>query len=106
LAAVNGTPVELSQMPRFDLGSTNELTVISREGRSRSVALTLPSAGDKGRPPMSEVRTVHSRKVSGRVGYVRVAYFPGAAGDTFALAYERALWRGASSKSPQRDASW
>jgi C-terminal processing protease CtpA/Prc len=91
LAGVNGSPVDPSQMPRFDLGSTNELTIVSREGRSRSVPLTLPSAGDKGRPPMSEVRTVHSRKVSDRVGYVRVAYFPGAAGDRFALAYERAL---------------
>jgi C-terminal processing protease CtpA/Prc len=40
---------------------------------------------------MSEVRTVHARKLSDRVGYVRVAYFPGAAGDKFALAYERAL---------------
>jgi C-terminal processing protease CtpA/Prc len=40
---------------------------------------------------MSEVRTVHARKLSDRVGYVRVAYFPGAAGDKFALAYERAV---------------
>jgi C-terminal processing protease CtpA/Prc len=29
--------------------------------------------------------------LSDRVGYVRVAYFPGAAGDKFALAYERAI---------------
>ncbi|MCZ2076299.1 MAG: hypothetical protein LC130_15030 [Bryobacterales bacterium] len=40
---------------------------------------------------MAEVRTVYARKLSDRVGYVRVAYFPGAAGDRFALAYERAL---------------
>jgi carboxyl-terminal processing protease len=40
---------------------------------------------------MAEVRTVHARRLSNRVGYVRVAYFPGAVGDKFALAYERAL---------------
>jgi len=51
----------------------------------------LPAPTGKGRPPMSEVRTVHARKLSDRVGYVRVAYFPGAAGDKFALAYERAI---------------
>ena len=39
---------------------------------------------------MAEVRTVNARKLSDRVGYVRVAYFPGATGDRFALACERA----------------
>ena len=51
----------------------------------------LPAPTGKGRPPTSEVRTVHARKLSDRVGYVRTAYFPGAAGDRFALAYEGAI---------------
>ena len=91
LVAVNGKPVTPPEMPRFDLGSTNELTIISRFGQTRAMPLVLPAATDKGRPPMAEVRTVYARKLSDRVGYVRVAYFPGAAGDKFALAYERAL---------------
>jgi carboxyl-terminal processing protease len=91
LVAVNAQTVRPPEMPRFDLGSTNELTIVSRAGDTRSVPLVLPAPTDKGRPPMAEVRTVHARNVSDRVGYVRVAYFPGAAGDRFALAYERAL---------------
>jgi carboxyl-terminal processing protease len=91
LVAVNTQPVRPPAMPRFDLGSTNELTIVSRAGDTRSVPLALPAPTDKGRPPMAEVRTVHARKLSEGVGYVRVAYFPGAAGDKFALAYERAL---------------
>jgi len=91
LIAVNGKAVTPPEMPRFDLGSANELTIVSRGGQSRSVPLALPVPTGKGRPPMSEVRTVHARKLSNRVGYVRVAYFPGAAGDKFALAYERAI---------------
>jgi len=91
LIAINRNTVRLPEMPRFDLGSTNELTVESRTGQTRSVTLALPAPIGKGRPPISEVRTVHARKLSDRVGYVRVAYFPGAAGDKFALAYERAI---------------
>jgi carboxyl-terminal processing protease len=91
LIAINGNGVRPPEMPRFDLGSTNELTIASRAGETRSVPLLLPAPTGKGRPPMSEVRTVHARKLSDRVGYVRVAYFPGGAGDKFALAYERAV---------------
>jgi C-terminal processing protease CtpA/Prc len=91
LVAVNGKIVRPPEMPRFDLASANELTILSRIGQSRIVPLALPAPTGKGRPPMAEVLTVHSRKLSDRLGYVRVAYFPGAAGDKFALAYERAL---------------
>lgn len=91
LVAMNGKIVRPPQMPRFDIGSANELTILSRVGQSRIAPLVLPAPTGKGRPPMAEVLTVHSRKLSNRLGYVRVAYFPGAAGDRFALAYERAL---------------
>ena len=91
LIAVNGQGVRPPETPRFDLGSTNELIILSRAGQTRSVSLSLPSPTDKSRPPMAEVSTVHARRVSDRIGYVRVAYFPGAAGDRFALEYERAL---------------
>jgi carboxyl-terminal processing protease len=91
LIAVNGNAVRPPEMPRFDLGSSSELTITSRSGQARSVPLVLHAPTDKGRPPMSEVRTVHARKLSDRLGYVRVAYFPGAAGDKFALAYDRAV---------------
>jgi len=40
---------------------------------------------------MVEVKAVHSRKLTADIGYVRVAYFPGNAGDRFAIAYEQAL---------------
>ena len=91
LVAINGNGVGPPEMPRFDLGSTNELTIASRAGQTRSVPLVLPAPADKGKPPMAEVRTVHARKLSDRVGCVRVAYFPGSAGDKFAFACERAV---------------
>jgi C-terminal processing protease CtpA/Prc len=91
LVAVNGQRVQPPDMPRFDLGSNNELKILSRRGQSRTLPLALPTPTGKGRPPMVEVLTLHSRRLTDRLGYLRVAYFPGAAGDRFALAYERAL---------------
>jgi len=91
LFAINGKGVHPPEMPRFELGSNNELTILSRNGQTRTVPLALPAPTGKGRPPLVELKTVHSRKLSERLGYVRVAYFPGAAGDRFAMAYERAL---------------
>ncbi|MGH9628526.1 MAG: hypothetical protein ACRD7E_09345, partial [Bryobacteraceae bacterium] len=37
LVAVNAKPVRPPEMPRFDLGSTNELTIVSRVELARSV---------------------------------------------------------------------
>lgn len=91
LAKVDGNRVSPPNMLRFDLGSRHELTVISRDGKERAVPIALAPPSDKGRPPMSEVRAVHSRKLTDDIGYVRVAYFPGAAGNQFAAMYERAL---------------
>src|SRR5262249_38089378 len=34
LVAVNGQPVTPPELPRFDLGSTNELTIVSRVGQT------------------------------------------------------------------------
>jgi carboxyl-terminal processing protease len=70
LVAINGNRVRPPEMPRFDLGSTNELSIASRAGETRSVPLVLPAPTDKGKPPMAEVRTVHARKLSDRVGCV------------------------------------
>ncbi len=91
LAAVNGVPVLPPDMPRFDLGSRLELTILGRDLTPRTVSIQLPPKSPKGRPPLVEVQAVHSRKLTDDVGYVRVAYFPGAVGHTFAAAYEKAL---------------
>ena len=91
LLAVNGVTVSPPEVPRFDLGTSTEMRIRSRDGAQRNVTITLPPRTAKGRPPLVEVKEVHSRKLTGDIGYVRVAYFPGNAGDRFAIAYEQAL---------------
>jgi len=91
LLSVNGGRVFPPDVPRFDLGTSTEIVIRSREGAQRTVTVALPPPTAKGRPPLVEVKAVHSRKLTDDIGYVRVAYFPGNAGDRFAIAYEQAL---------------
>lgn len=91
LLSVKGVDVSPPEVPRFDLGAATQIVVRGRDGRERAVAIELPPPTEKGRPPLVEVKAVHSRKLTNDVGYVRVAYFPGNAGDRFATAYEQAL---------------
>lgn len=91
LISVKGVTAVPPEVPRFDLGTTTEIVIRSREGVQRTVMIALPPPTSKGRPPLVEVKAVHSRKLTDDIGYVRVAYFPGNAGDQFAIAYEQAL---------------
>jgi carboxyl-terminal processing protease len=91
LLSVKGVTVVPPEVPRFDLGTTTEILIRSRDGAQRNVVIELPPSTAKGRPPLVEVKAVHSRKLTDDIGYVRVAYFPGNAGDQFAIAYEKAL---------------
>ncbi len=91
LLSVNSTRIVPPEVLRFDLGASTEILVRSRDGDQQSIAIALPPPTAKGRPPMVEVKAVRSRKLAADIGYVRVAYFPGDAGDRFAIAYEQAL---------------
>ena len=91
LLSVSGVRVLPPEVPRFDLGTSTEILIRSRAGAQRTVTISLPLPTAKGRPPLVEVKAVHFRKVTDDIGYVRVAYFPGNAGDRFAIAYEQAL---------------
>jgi carboxyl-terminal processing protease len=91
LVAVNAVRVSPPDVPPFDLGKATEIVVRSRDGGERAITIDLPRPTAKGRPPLVEVTAVHSRKLTNDIGYVRVAYFPGNAGDRFAIAYEQAL---------------
>lgn len=91
LLEVGGVRVVPPELPRFNLGTTTDALIESRNGEKRTVTVAMPQPTDKGRPPLSELKAVHSRKLSEDIGYVSVAFFPGSAGDRFARDYEQAL---------------
>jgi carboxyl-terminal processing protease len=95
LLAIDGTPAKPPAPPRFHLGQDAVVTVRRVEGPDRQLTVTLPKPdprkNGKGTPPMAVPTAVTSRMLEDGVGYVRVAFFPGASGQPFAGEFDRAV---------------
>lgn len=95
LLAVDGTDSQPPVAPRFRFGEDAVLTIVRANGIRREVTVRLPKADpkrrSKGTPPMAQPTALTSRKLEQGIGYVRVAFFPGASGQPFAAALDRAL---------------
>jgi C-terminal processing protease CtpA/Prc len=95
LLAIDHAAVKPPASPRFCLGQDAVATVRRIKGPDRRLTLALPKADlhkkGKGTPPMALPTAVTSRLVADGVGYVRVAFFPGASGQPFAGAFDRAV---------------
>lgn len=95
LLAVNDVRAQPPAAPSFRLGEDAVTTVRRPDGEERRLTLTLPKAdprsNGRGTPPMAQPTAVTSRVLGDGIGYVRVAFFPGASGQPFAGALDRAL---------------
>lgn len=95
LLEVDRQPVRPPTLPTFNLGIDSELTVEGRDGQVRRTPVVLPKADPSrrngGKPPMAEPTSVTARMLTGGIGYVRVAFFPGANGQRFARELDHAL---------------
>ena len=71
--------------PEFSLGGRHLLSVAGRTGAGqKQVELRLPENGAKDRPPMIEPKSVSYRILSGNIGFLKIASFPGVSGRGFA----------------------
>ena len=95
LSTVDGTAVQPPTLPTFGLGTDPLLTLVDANGHERQVQIVLPKAPQNGKanakPPMAEPTSVTSRLLRDGIGYVHVAFFPGANGQRFAQELDRAL---------------
>ena len=95
LIAVDGSPVSPPILPTFSLGKDTVLTIENHSHGVQQVTAVLPrpdpNGKGKGQPPMAEPTSVTSRRVGEEIGYVRVAFFPGANGERFARDLSRTL---------------
>lgn len=96
LLAIDDTPAKPPVPPRFHLGQDALVTLRRLEGPDRQLIITLPKPdarkNGKGTPPMAVPTAVTSRRLlTNGVGYVRVAFFPGASGQPFAREFDRAI---------------
>ena len=95
LLAIDDTPAKPPVPPRFHLGKDALVNVRRLDGPERPLTITLPKPdprkNGKGTPPMAVPTAVTSRPLADGVGYVRVAFFPGASGQPFAGAFDLAI---------------
>lgn len=95
LSTVDGVPIQPPALPTFGLGTDPTLTLSGANGHERQIRVVLPKAPQNGKanakPPMAEPTSVTSRSLGDGIGYVHVAFFPGANGQRFAQELDRAL---------------
>lgn len=93
LVAVNGVPYEPPTMPPFRIGETHELSVCSATGESlRQVPITVPfRKGTKDRPPIIEPKSPIHAVPAPKTGLLKIPYFPGPTGISFANSLDIAI---------------
>ena len=90
LLRVEGKEIVPPEHPVFPMDSTTSLEVICNDGSERRVSVTV--AKPKGKKlHFVEPTLVHAKRLSGRVGYLKVAMFPGMIGVEVANAMSQAV---------------
>ena len=91
LLSIDSEPVFPPKSANFRIGGNHNVEIGSFKGKTRQVTLEVPNRAAKDRPPMIEPRSLSYRSLASDVGYVRVATFPGAVGQSFAKTLDDAI---------------
>src|SRR6266699_906071 len=91
LLSIDSEPVAPPKSANFRIGGNHQVEIAAFNGSKRQVAIGVPNRAAKDRPPMIEPRSLSHRTLALDAGYVRVATFPGAVGQTFARGLDDAI---------------
>ena len=93
LVAVDGTPYAPPAMPPFRIGETHKIVVSSALGEtSREITVSIPfRKGTKDRPPIVEPKSPIHRVAAPKTGLLKIPFFPGPTGISFANALDAAI---------------
>jgi len=91
LVAMDGRQITVPDPVTFKMGSRHELELTTFSGNRRQLLLEVPDRTAKGRPPLIEPPAISHRLAAPGIGLIRVAYFPGAVGQTFARELSRVV---------------
>ena len=93
LVAVDGTPYAPPTMPPFRIGETHKIVVSSALGEtSREITVSIPfRKGTKDRPPIVEPKSPIHRVAAPKTGLLKIPFFPGPTGISFANALDAAI---------------
>jgi C-terminal processing protease CtpA/Prc len=93
LVAVDGTPYTPPKMPPFRIGETHKIAVSSALGENpREITVSIPfRKGTKDRPPIVEPKSPIHRVAGPKTGFLKIPFFPGPTGISFANALDVAI---------------
>lgn len=91
LLSIDSEPAVPPKSANFRIGGSHKVEIGSFNGNERQVTFEIPDRVAKDRPPMIEPRSISHRFLASGVGYVRVATFPGAVGQSFAEGLDGAI---------------
>ena len=93
LVAVDGTLYAPPTMPPFRIGTTHKIAVSSARGENpREIAISVPfRKGTKERPPIVEPKSPIHAVAAPKTGLLKIPYFPGPTGISFANALDVAI---------------
>src|SRR5437016_5173582 len=91
LLSIDSQPILPPKSANFRIGGNHRVEVGSLNGSKREIAIGVPDRASKDRPPMIEPRSLSHKFLAPDIGYIRVATFPGAVGQSFAKALDDAI---------------
>src|SRR6266513_3410236 len=91
LLSIDSEPVVPPKFANFRMGGNHHVEIAGFNGTTRQIAIGVPNRAAKDRPPMIEPRSLSHRTLAPDVGYIRVATFPGAVGQSFAKDLDSAI---------------
>lgn len=91
LLSIDSEPIVPPKSANFRIGGNHQVEIATYNGSKRQIAIGIPNRAAKDRPPMIEPRSLSHRTLAHDVGYVRVATFPGAVGQSFARGLDDAI---------------
>jgi len=91
LLSIDSERVVPPKFANFRIGGNHHVAIAGFNGTTRQIAIGVPNRAAKDRPPMIEPRSLSHRTVAPDVGYIKVATFPGAVGQSFAKDLDSAI---------------
>jgi carboxyl-terminal processing protease len=91
LLSIDSQPVLPPKSANFRIGGNHRVEIGGFNGSKREVAISVPNRAAKDRPPMIEPRSLSHKFLAPDIGYIRVATFPGAVGQSFAKDLDDAI---------------
>ena len=91
LLSIDSEQIIPPKSANFRIGGNHEVEIAGFNGCKRQVTITVPNRAAKDRPSMIEPRSLSHRTLAAAVGYIRVATFPGAVGQSFARGLDDAV---------------